>query len=163
MSPKNRNVFICLILLLGVVSVTWKVSYKITNTYTSNQHERDLITRYMAAKDIFPADRFNLNQDGSFIAYVYRHASCDGGWIITPMSRNSEGVNLFSRQAIYRHYSVGPVFYMLQRKTYNTFPSFAMWVAQKVRVLKHTLGFKTLHVTTVFAFRSFGDCHATLF
>ncbi|MBL4588728.1 MAG: hypothetical protein JKY11_01445 [Alphaproteobacteria bacterium] len=117
----------------------------------------------MVAHDLFPHDRFNLNQDGSFIAYVYRHASCDGGWIITPMSRNSEGVSLFSRQAVYKHYSTGAVSYMLQRKTYNAFPSFEMWVAQKVRVLKHVLGFKTLHVTTVFAFRSFGKCHATLF
>lgn len=158
-----KHIFLFVIVCLSLISIIFKVTYNNTYFSTSNERQIELLTKYMETKDFVKTSQFNLNQEGSFIAYVYHHPSCDGGWLIAPMVRNSEGVDLFERQAIYKDYNAGPVSYMLQGVVFVTFPDTQLWIAQKINNAKSILGFKTYRIATVFAFRSFGQCHTTLF
>jgi hypothetical protein len=158
-----KSIFLVAFISLSVASITLKAKGVTSMITPSNERQITLLTSYLEVRNINATEKFNLNQEGSFIAYVYRQKSCDGGWLITPMERNSEGVDLFTRQAIYKEYQVSDVAYLLQGNVHHSFPNRGLWIAQKVNGVKRALGFNTYRIATVFAFRAFGECPGTLF
>ncbi len=153
----RRYLLISLFVFLGILSISLKVTGN-SNIEDSHKHKIELLTQYMSTRGLTPAETFDLNNEGSFTAHVYRHKTCDGGWLISPMYRNSEAVSLFTRQAIYRDYMMGSVFYLLGDETYKTFPDLNLWLSQKINAVKHIAGLSDNGMNPVFAIRRFGYC-----
>ena len=74
------------------------------------------------------------------------------------MHRNSEGVDLFERQAVYQEYEMGAVSYMLQGNIFKEFPTISFWISQNINKLKRILDKETSLPSPVFAFREYGNC-----
>ncbi len=149
--------FLIILTALFAFSITLKL--RVTPIIAAPQErEIDVLTQYLKVSDLIPLEAFDLNREGAFTAHIYRHKRCNGGWLISAMQRNSEAVSLFSRQAIYRDYKMGNVFYLLGGKPYETFPEFGLWVSQKIQAVKEVLGMNDKAIQSVFAIRSFGEC-----
>lgn len=153
----RRYMLISLLLFIGVSGIALKMTGR-NNVEHSEQREIALLTQYMSVHGLMPAETFDLNNEGSFIAHVYRHKTCDGGLLISPMYRNSEAVDLFSRQAIYRDYKMGSVFYSLDGEEYEEFPNLDLWLSQKINAVKRIAGLSDGGISPVFAVRRFGYC-----
>ena len=119
------------------------------------------MTKYLRIRDLTLSNKFRLNNEGSFMAYVYRYNDCNGGWLITPMYRNSEAVSLFTRRAVYKNYKAEPVFYMLNEVLYDEFPDLDLWILQKMNAVKNMVGLSRDGSLPVFAIRGFGACMET--
>ncbi len=152
-----RYILISLLLFIGVSGIALKMTGR-NNVERSDQREIELLTQYMSARGLMPAEMFDLNNEGSFTAHVYRHKTCDGGLLISPMYRNSEAVDLFSRQAIYRDYRMGSVFYSLDGEIYDDFPTLDLWLFQKINAVKRIAGLSDGGISPVLAIRRFGHC-----
>lgn len=153
----RRYMLLSLLLFIGVSGIVLKMTVR-NNVERSDKREIELLTQYMSARGLTPAGVFDLNNEGSFIAHVYRHKTCDGGLLISPMYRNSEAVDLFSRQAIYRDYRMGSVFYSLDGERYEAFPNLDLWLSQKINAVKRIAGLSDGGISPVFAVRRFGQC-----
>ena len=153
----RRYILISLLLLFGVIGIALKMTGG-ENITRSHKREIELLTQYMSARGLIPAEVFDLNKEGSFTAHVYRHKNCNGGWLISPMYRNSEAVSLFTRQATYRDYPMGSVFYLLGGETYQEFPDLDLWLSQKINAVKRIAGLSDGGTSSVFAVRRFGHC-----
>ena len=150
--------YLLMIILLTVISLALKIAMA---GHINTEHTANMVLpfeNYMTAHNLQISDRFNLNREGSFIAYIYRHKSCDGGVIVTPMYRNSEGVDLFNRQTLYKHYAMGEVFFMLEDQRYHRFPERRFWIAQKTHALKHMMNIAQRDKPYILAVRVFGAC-----
>lgn len=154
---RRKHLLILLLFFLGALSVDMKVAEN-GDMGGAQEREIELLTLYMNAHNLIPAEVFDLNKEGSFVAHVYRYKNCDGGWLISPMYRNSEAVTLFARQATYQNYAVGSVFYLLDGETYTVFPDWDLWLSQKIAVAKHVIGLGDGAAIPVFAVRQFGQC-----
>jgi len=154
----RKFVLIFFLLFLATISIGLKITHDSAGGEHSHERDIQLLTQYMEVRGLIPSETFNLNNEGSFVAHVYRHKSCDGGWLISPMYRNSEAVSLFARQATYHDYKAGSVSYMLDGKMYQEFPDLGLWLLQKINITKHIFGLGTEGVSPVFAIRSFGVC-----
>jgi len=153
----RKHLPVFLLVFLGVLSIGLKIT-ETSDMGGAQEREIELLTLYMNAHNLIPAETFDLNKEGSFVAHVYRYRHCDGGWLISPMYRNSEAVTLFARQATYQNYAVGPVFYLLDGKTYQAFPDWDLWLSQKISAAKHVVGLGDGGAIPVFAVRQFGQC-----
>ena len=153
----RKYLLIFFLFLLGALSIALKLSEH-RNMGDAQKREIDLLTMYFNAHNLIPAEVFDLNREGSFVAHVYRYKNCDGGWLISAMYRNSEAVTLFARQGTYRQYAVGPVFYLLEGKTYTSFPDWDLWLSHKINAAKNVLRLSNHNTIPVFAVRQFGQC-----
>ena len=155
---QSKHVLLFFLILLGTLSLSLKLTGRNTMP-PAEKRELNVLTQYMNLRGLIPGETFNLNREGSFIAHIYSHQNCDGGWLISPMPRNSEAVSLFARQATYRDYPMGSVFYVLDGKSHEAFPELDLWVSQKIHGVKHMFGLRDGPEPTVFAVRSFGTCN----
>lgn len=148
---------VSLLVLLGVLAVGLKI---VESQSVAPNYERDLggLADYMGARGLSLEEAFDLNREGSFKAYIYRYRECDGGLLVSPMYRNSEAVSLFERQAVYRDYSMGAVFYFLDGGMYEEFPDMALWISQKMNVAKRIVRMGSGSMPLVLALRSYGRC-----
>ncbi|PCJ96223.1 MAG: hypothetical protein COA45_11380 [Zetaproteobacteria bacterium] len=153
----HKCVLISLLLFIGIIGIGLKMMEG-ENIARSHKREIKLLTQYMSTRGLIPTEIFNLNKEGSFTAHVYHNKKCDGGWLISPMFRNSEAVSLFTRQGVYSNYPMGPVFYLLGGKTYEAFPDLGLWLSQKTNAVKYIIGLSDSSTAPVFAMRQFGHC-----
>ena len=153
---------ILLLIVLGSLSLTLKL-FGIQTMPGSQRREIDVLTQYLHTRDLIPIETFDLNREGSFTAHIYRHKNCNGGWLISAMQRNSEAVSLFARQAIYKNYPMGQVFYLLNGETYEEFPELGLWLSQKIHAVKYMARISNTTAQPVFAVRSFGECKKEVF
>ncbi|PCI99043.1 MAG: hypothetical protein COB14_06810 [Alphaproteobacteria bacterium] len=145
------------LLFLGVLSIEIKI-IEGRNVKWSYEEDIQSLTQSMRIRGLILSGNFNLNYEGTFIAHIYRYSDCDGGWLVTPIYRNSEAVSLFARQAVYQNYEVGTVFYILDWELYDEFPDLYLWHFQKLNAVKRMFGIAHDNNVSVYAIRHFGAC-----
>lgn len=153
---------VSLLIIIACISIFFKVIDRDKSLAPATGHELTDITTYFQGSSLTLETIFPLNQEGSFQSYLYKSTQCDGGILVSPMYRNSEGVDLFERKAVIKGYDMGRIFFMLNHKTYQTFPDIIFWITQKQRALSGILGFKHSNALPVLAMRYFGDCAQNL-
>ena len=95
-----RNLILVLTLIsIGLMSTYIKL-FQNSDLPEAQRREIDTITKYISIRDLSLVKSFKLNREGSFNAYIFKHKHCNGGWLISPMYRNSEAEALFKRQAV---------------------------------------------------------------
>ena len=147
-----------LMILVGTTSLLIKFKHDGNGVAPALARDLDTLTTFMAQHAYTAQKPQSLNREGSVQALYFEGHGCTGGWLISPMYRNSEAAALFQSKS--RHYTTTPgaVFFVLDGTTYEKFPAFELWLSQKIDALKKTVGLKKGSLKPLYAVRAFGDC-----
>ncbi|WP_343563416.1 hypothetical protein [Kiloniella sp. b19] len=150
---------ISLMLLTGFSSLFLKARHEGGGVAPSLSRDISALTQYMSAHALAPLDSpRSLNREGSFQALFFKGQNCRGGWLISPMYRNSEAVTLFESQSLGYARAPGALFFVLNGQSYPEFPALELWFYQKADAFQKALGLKSGSLKPLYAVRSFGTC-----
>ena len=147
-----------LMILVGTASVLIKFKHDGNGVAPALARDLDTLTTFMSQHAHSTHRTQSLNREGSVQALYFKGQECSGGWLISPMYRNSEAAALFQSKS--RDYTATPgaIFFVLDGVIYEKFPAFELWLAQKIDAVKKTVGLKKGSLKPLYAVRAFGNC-----
>ena len=155
---RGKFTAIIIFLIFGFLSLILKLTYNEMPPNLSRGQEREALVSYVGRDSFVSYGVVDLNHEGSFKVHIYGDADCNGGWLVTPMPRNSEAVHLFQRQTSLLYEHIGATSYLLEGRVYKDFPHTTLWLKQKANQLLYIFKQKGTTQKIVTAVRAYGAC-----